>query len=160
MPLRYPWEVCVCLVLYVCYYKVMYHQKIYITLFVLPGVTASGLFSQTSSVRPATLHKAKSSPDIMQPVHNNANSSSPLIDTGHDDSDIHQGVRIKENKNNLITYSGEKSYSQSEVQIVMERGTLHAFTVALALSVHSVFEGLAFGLQDTVNEVYCVCSVL
>ena len=43
---------------------------------------------------------------------------------------------------------------QDEVTEVMKSGgILHAFAVALALSVHSVFEGLAFGLQDTIDDV-------
>ena len=43
--------------------------------------------------------------------------------------------------------------SQDEVTEVMKSGILHAFAVALALSVHSVFEGLAFGLQDSIDDV-------
>ena len=43
---------------------------------------------------------------------------------------------------------------QDEVTEVMKSGgILHAFAVALALSVHSVFEGLAFGLQDSIDDV-------
>ena len=30
---------------------------------------------------------------------------------------------------------------------------LHAFTVALALSVHSIFEGLALGLEEETSQV-------
>ena len=45
------------------------------------------------------------------------------------------------------------SYSQSEEMIMKNHNTLHAFTIALALSVHSIFEGLAFGLQDTITHV-------
>lgn len=69
-------------------------------------------------------------------------------------------VCMKESDNQLITYSKDKGYSQSQVMIVTNKGTLHAFTVALALSVHSIFEGLAFGLQNSTSQVceyvYCI----
>ena len=45
------------------------------------------------------------------------------------------------------------SYIESEEMIMKNHNTLHAFTIALALSVHSIFEGLAFGLQDTITHV-------
>ena len=72
-----------------------------------------------------------------------------------DTNDDHQNkkVNIKESDNQMITYSKDKSYSQSQVMIVTDKGTLHAFTVALALSVHSIFEGLAFGLQRSTSQV-------
>ena len=43
--------------------------------------------------------------------------------------------------------------SQDQVTEVMKSGILHAFAVALALSVHSIFEGLAFGLQESIDDV-------
>ena len=61
----------------------------------------------------------------------------------------HDKVQFSENTQ-LLTYSVDKS---SSVEVVMERSTLHAFTVALALSVHSVFEGLAFGLEEQISNV-------
>ena len=45
------------------------------------------------------------------------------------------------------------SYIEGEEMIMKNQSTLHAFTIALALSVHSIFEGLAFGLQDTITHV-------
>ena len=72
-----------------------------------------------------------------------------------DTSDDHQDkiVNFKESNNQMINYLGDKSYNQSQVMIVTDKGTLHAFTVALALSVHSIFEGLAFGLQSSTTQV-------
>ena len=69
-------------------------------------------------------------------------------------------VCIKESENQMITYSKDKGYSQSQAMIVADKGTLHAFTVALALSVHSIFEGLAFGLQNSTSQVceYVHCN--
>lgn len=121
----------------------------------LLGVTASGLFSQslaTTRIKSPTIHHAKTSPDLAQSV---CRSSSPLSNTTCSDaSNEHEGtIKIKESDNQLLTYSSDKGYGQSQVMIVTERGTLHAFTVAVALSVHSVFEGLAFGLQDSINDV-------
>ena len=83
-------------------------------------------------------------------------TSSPLSNISQADiSDRRQErIRIIEDDNQIITYSGDsQSYSQSQVITVKSQGTLHAFTIALALSVHSIFEGLAFGLQDTMNQV-------
>jgi len=62
----------------------------------------------------------------------------------------HEKVQFSE-KTQLLMYSVDKS---SSVEVVMERSTLHAFTVALALSVHSVFEGLAFGLEEQISNVW------
>lgn len=126
-----------------------------LTFLMFVGVTASGLFTQsliTSRIKPPTLCRAKTSPDLSQSLSNDIQD---LNNESYSDTiNNHQEkIKIRECDNKLITYSGDKSYSQSEVMTVMERGTLHAFTVAVALSVHSVFEGLAFGLQDSVNDV-------
>ena len=40
-----------------------------------------------------------------------------------------------------------------DVRTVTKRNNLHAFTVALALSVHSIFEGLALGLEEQASQV-------
>ena len=40
-----------------------------------------------------------------------------------------------------------------DVTTVTKRNSLHAFTVALALSVHSIFEGLALGLEEQTSQV-------
>jgi len=40
-----------------------------------------------------------------------------------------------------------------DVRTVTKRSSLHAFTVALALSVHSIFEGLALGLEEQTSQV-------
>ena len=122
---------------------------------ILIGITASGLFSQsliTNRIKPHTICRAKTSPDLSQSVCDNVKD---LINESYSDtSNNHQEkIKIRETNNQLISYSGDKSYSQSQVMTVIERGILHAFTVAVALSVHSVFEGLAFGLQDSINDV-------
>ena len=71
------------------------------------------------------------------------------------DKNVSYGKRIEiaETDNELITFLKETSDSQNQEIIMKNQSTLHAFTVALALSVHSIFEGLAFGLQDTINQV-------
>ena len=47
-----------------------------------------------------------------------------------------------------------------DVRTVTKRSSLHAYTVALALSVHSIFEGLALGLEEETgqvrNKIYCI----
>ena len=125
----------------------------------LAGVTESGLFSQLSATirdKPDVNHCAKTPPNSTEPAcDDNMKGSSPLSDLRHDDTnEAHQKtVEIMETDNEMITYSVDKNYSDSQILIAKSQGTFHAFTVALALSVHSIFEGLAFGLQDTINEV-------
>ena len=126
-----------------------------LTFLMFVGVTASGLFSQslvTSRIKPPTICRAKTSPDLSQSLSNDIQD---LSNESYSDTigNRQEKIEIRETDNKIITYSGDKSYSQSEVMTVMERGTVHAFTVAVALSVHSVFEGLAFGLQDSINDV-------
>ena len=41
----------------------------------------------------------------------------------------------------------------NDVMTVTKRSSLHAYTVALALSVHSIFEGLALGLEGETSQV-------
>ena len=122
------------------------------------GVTASGIFSQSPITIEDKPHRSKASHPSMaeSTCDNTVRSSSPPSNISHADiSDHHQErIRIVEDDNRMITYSGDsRSYSQSQVMAVKSQGTVHAFTIALALSVHSIFEGLAFGLQDTMNEV-------
>ena len=45
------------------------------------------------------------------------------------------------------------SLENGDVRTVTKRSNLHAFTVALALSVHSIFEGLALGLEEQTSQV-------
>ena len=87
------------------------------------------------------------SQSLMVTRNANPRSSSPNNDVRRQEK-----IKITENKRELASYSKERTYD-SEETIMENRGTLHAFTVALALSVHSIFEGLAFGLQGTVNQV-------
>ena len=47
-----------------------------------------------------------------------------------------------------------------DVKTVTKRSSLHAFTVALALSVHSVFEGLALGLEEETGQVQIYCVII
>jgi len=41
----------------------------------------------------------------------------------------------------------------NDVITIAKRSGLHAYTVALALSVHSIFEGLALGLEEETSQV-------
>jgi len=47
-----------------------------------------------------------------------------------------------------------------DVKTVTKRNSLHAFTIALALSVHSIFEGLALGLEDETSTVHIYLSII
>lgn len=117
----------------------------------LVGVTASGLFSQ-SSVKPHAIHHSKSSPELSQ-SNNNIKSFSPSNVSNADASGDHQeSIKLLGSNNVLKNYPGLE-YSQSQVTQAMKSGILHAFAVAFALSVHSIFEGLAFGLQESMNDV-------
>jgi len=55
----------------------------------------------------------------------------------------------------LLENASEAIYSleSGDVRTVRKRSNLHAFTVALALSVHSIFEGLALGLEEQTSQV-------
>jgi len=46
-----------------------------------------------------------------------------------------------------------KAMEMDDVMTLAKRSSLHAYTVALALSVHSVFEGLALGLEEETSQV-------
>ena len=133
--------------------------------FVLPGITASGLFSRslmTFKVKQRAIHQGETSPNLKLSSNltsssscDNMRSSSPLVnDDCTEQNDEHQDkrVNIKESDNRMVIFSDDKSNSQSQVVMVTDRGALHAFTVALALSVHSIFEGLAFGLQKSIYK--------
>ena len=113
----------------------------------LPGVTALRIFSQSViSTRDDNHHTQKSS--------NLTESISLSLPSDVDKNVSHEKrVEIAETDNELITYLKERSDNQNQEMIMENKGTLRAFTVALALSVHSIFEGLAFGLQDTINKV-------
>ena len=139
----------------------------------LSGVTASGIFSVSlaaTRLRRHPVRRTKTAPDlniVAGTLNGGERSLSPtLSENDHQRSferhqsmpgyvvveeaaEQHEKVQFSE-KAQLLTYSADKSTS---VEVVMERSTLHAFTVALALSVHSVFEGLAFGLEEKMNNV-------
>jgi len=58
--------------------------------------------------------------------------------------------------------SKETHLKNSDVKIVSNKSHLsylHAFTVALALSIHSIFEGLALGLEEDSHQVCTHLSV-
>ena len=117
------------------------------------GLTASGIFSKTVATTKFDDPRVKS-PD---------SAESKALPS--DDNVSHQErIKITDSNRELITYSKERSYSESQEWAVKNQGALHAFTIALALSVHSIFEGLAFGLQDTVNQVctntYTACMLV
>ena len=112
----------------------------------LLGAAASGIFSQSTGVKPS---HANSTPNLSQSAGDNMKSSSAL----HNESNA-ETVHILEHNNPMEGYSRtDNSYNQNQVVQTMQRGVFHAFAVAFALSVHSIFEGLAFGLQDSVNDV-------
>ena len=110
----------------------------------LLGVAASGIYS------PTTVRHYGSIPGSSQKGHDSMSSPPPSNAATDDTSDGGQeSIKLMENK----AFSQEEGYSEIEVAQAMKRGTLHALSVAFALSVHSIFEGLAFGLQETVNDV-------
>ena len=120
--------------------------------FLLLGVTASGLFTQPAGIKSHAVHRAKSSPDLSQSNNDikvQGNASKADTSGGHQEKN-----KLLENDTQLKNYPG-LDLSQSQVTQAMKSGILHAFAVAFALSVHSVFEGLAFGLQEDMNDV-CV----
>ena len=117
----------------------------------LLGVAASGIFSQSAGIKsPTTVHHDSSFPGLSQKGHDNV-SSLPTSNavTADTSGGRQETIKLLENK----TSSQEEGYSEIEDAQAMKRGTLHALSVAFALSVHSIFEGLAFGLQDTINDV-------
>ena len=133
----------------------------------MAGVTASGLFSQSAIIardKPHANHHDKASPtSTAESACGNTTRNLSSLSNASYTSDHHQEkIRIVEDENQIMTYSGDRSYTQSQDMTVNNQGTLHAFTVALALSIHSIFEGLAFGLQDTVNQVckYVHCKYI
>jgi len=46
-----------------------------------------------------------------------------------------------------------RTLENGDLRTVVKRSSFHAFTMALALSVHSTFEGLALGLEEETSEV-------
>ena len=85
--------------------------------------------------------------------------------TGNDDPSTKSPETNNSSDNislNDENYSEERTYSyiQSEEMMVKNQSTLHAVTIALALAVHSVFGGLAFGLQETKNQVRMYVKML
>ena len=121
--------------------------------YVAIGVTASGLFSQSSAVRshaPA-VRRAKSTPNLS---HSSGSIKSSLPNKA---SNTEADFSHQETVHLLGNNAQSRNYptvEDSQDQVTdMKPGILHAFAVALALSVHSVFEGLAFGLQDSIDDV-------
>ena len=96
-------------------------------------------------------HHYGSIPGSSQNGHDNVTSLPTSNATTADTSGGRQeSIKLLEDKK---LSQVESHGDDNEVAQAMKRGTLHALSVALALSVHSIFEGLAFGLQDTVNDV-------
>ena len=124
--------------------------------FLLLGITASGLFSQSAGTKPHAVRRTKSSPDLSQSnddIKVQSNASNADTSGGHQERN-----KVSENNIQLKNFPASE-YSQSQVTQAMRSDILHAFTIAFALSVHSVFEGLAFGLQEDMNNVceYVLC---
>ena len=109
------------------------------------------MFSKSSRIK-STVRRATSTPNLTQ-TSDNANDS---LSNNSSDAEAGYGHQetghLLENNNRLKNYPALDD-SQDEITQIMKSGILHAFAVALALSVHSVFEGLAFGLQDSVDDV-------
>ena len=89
------------------------------------------MVSQSSAVRSPAVRHAKSTPKLS---HANGNIKGSLPNA------------------QLKNYAAVDDI-QDQVTEVIKPGILHAFAIALALSVHSVFEGLAFGLQESIHDV-------
>ena len=122
--------------------------------YMLSGVTASGLFSQSAITTKNKPLDVKTSPNSSAETFCDNSMRNSSLPSNVDTNDHRQErIEIMEARNQMIIYSGDRSYDESQVMTVKSQGTLHAFTVALALSVHSIFEGLAFGLQDSINQV-------
>ena len=103
-------------------------------------------------MKPHVVRRTKSSPDLSQ-SNDHIKSSAPNNARSTDASGDHQEkINLLDNNIGLKNYPG-LDYSQDQVTQATKIGILHAFAVAFALSVHSVFEGLAFGLQENMNDV-------
>ena len=62
-----------------------------------------------------------------------------------------EDAELKESANSRLL---QKNYTDdTNVKSSSKRSKLHAFTMTLALSVHSVFEGLALGLEVETSQV-------
>ena len=103
-------------------------------------------------MKPHIVRRIKSSPDLSQ-SNNHIKSSAPNNASNTDASGDHQEkINLLDNNIGLKNYPGLDN-SQDQVTQAMRISILHAFAVAFALSVHSIFEGLAFGLQESMNNV-------
>jgi len=61
--------------------------------------------------------------------------------------------------NEMESTEATKTVEIDDVMILAKRSSLHAYTVALALSVHSIFEGLALGLEEKTDQVGKICTI-
>jgi len=55
--------------------------------------------------------------------------------------------------NEMENTVAKKTMETNDVMTIAKKSGLHAYTVALALSVHSIFEGLALGLEEETDQV-------
>ena len=60
----------------------------------------------------------------------------------------------------ILTSSTESHFSTSNVQERSNNSMLRSIVLLIALSFHSVFEGVAVGLQDNVTSVLRICAAL
>ena len=120
--------------------------------YVAIGVTASGLFSQSSAVRSPAVRRAKSTPNLSDSSGSIKGSSPNKASNVKTDFSHQETVHLLSDNAQMRNYPTLED-SEDLMADVMNTGILHAFAVALALSVHSVFEGLAFGLQDSIDDV-------
>ena len=110
------------------------------------------MFSQSSAVRSPTVRRAKSTPNLSQSSGSIKGSLTNKASDTEADFSHQETVHLLGNNAQSRNYPTVED-SLDPVTEVMNTGILHAFAVALALSVHSVFEGLAFGLQDSIDDV-------
>ena len=110
------------------------------------------MFSQSSAVRSPTVRRAKSTPNLSQSGGSIKGSLTNKASNTEADFSHQETVHLLGNDAQLRNYPTVED-SLDPVTEGMKTGILHAFAVALALSVHSVFEGLAFGLQDSIDDV-------
>lgn len=62
--------------------------------------------------------------------------------------------------NEILNTSTESHFSTNQVQEHSNNSMLRSIVLLLALSFHSVFEGVAVGLQDSVTDVLRICTAL
>ena len=79
-----------------------------------------------------------------------------IDDRKEETTEFAEGTHLLKNTGMKDTSDVIKLLEHDDVKPVTKKSNqsnLHAFTVALALSVHSIFEGLALGLEEETSQV-------